>query len=128
MEYEIQSSQNDCEELKLLEEGLWQSNFRFDISKMEKFLAPDFFEFGRSGRIYQRADTLNVPSQEIPCVIPLINFKVRFISFDVAQITYISIVNYPEGEERSLRSSIWSRSDNKWQLKFHQGTPLKMDK
>ncbi|MDJ0536629.1 MAG: hypothetical protein QNJ70_29770 [Xenococcaceae cyanobacterium MO_207.B15] len=36
----------------------------------------------------------------------------------------ISIVNYPEGEKRALRSSIWSRTPQGWQIRFHQGTPL----
>lgn len=121
-------SHEEYKVLKLLEEGLWQSNFRFDIPKMEQVLAPDFFEFGRSGKVYLRADALNVTSQEIPCVFPLIDLKIRLINENIAQITYISIVNYPEGEERSLRSSIWSRSDDGWQLRFHQGTPLRIEK
>jgi hypothetical protein len=42
---------------------------------MEQVLAADFFEYGRSGRIYQRQDTLNIPSHEIAAQIPLINLK-----------------------------------------------------
>ncbi len=63
--------------LKTREEGLWQSKFRFDIQWMEQVLAADFFEYGRSGRIYQRQDTLNIPYQEIVALIPLINLKIR---------------------------------------------------
>lgn len=111
--------------LKLLEENLWKSNFRFDMAQMDRVLAPDFFEFGRSGRIYRRTDTLDVKKQDIPCKFPLVNFEIRSIDADTVQITYISNVDYPEGKETSLRSSIWSRINKRWQLRFHQGTPLR---
>ena len=91
---------------------------------MDKVLAPNFFEYGRSGRVYQREDTLAIPTEEIPAVIPLVNFKARPIDNNVVQITYISIVNYPHSEERALRSSIWLRTPKGWQLIFHQGTPI----
>ena len=68
--------------LKLLEENLWKSNFRFDMAQMDRVLAPDFFEFGRSGRIYRRTDTLDVKKQDIPCKFPLVNFKIRSIDAD----------------------------------------------
>lgn len=118
-------SQEDYDKLKILEEGLWQTEFRFHMNWMEKVLAEDFFEYGMSSRVYKRQDTLNVPVQEIKSKIPLENFKVHLIDKNVAQVTYISNVEY-EGElSRALRSSIWSFSGTEWLLKFHQGTPLK---
>jgi hypothetical protein len=41
----------DLENLKYLEESLWKSKTRFDLYHQEKVFAPDFFEFGRSGRV-----------------------------------------------------------------------------
>ena len=120
----MEISQQDYADLKILEESLWKSDSRFDISKMERVLAADFFEFGRSGKVYQRGDTLNAASQEIPAVFPLIDFQTRLINENTAQVTYKIVVNYKEGEEKSLRSSIWSFLDGRWQLRFHQGTPL----
>lgn len=120
----MEISPQDFEELKTLEESLWQTKFRFDLVKMNEVLAPDFFEYGRSGRVYRREDILAVPVQEISAVIPLVDFKVRLLDVDIVQLTYISVVNYPEGEQRALRSSIWSRTPSGWQLRFHQGTPL----
>ena len=120
-------NQEDYIRLKQLEEELWKSNFRFNVSKMEEVLASDFFEFGRSGKVYRRADTLNVISQEIRCLFPLTDLKIRLINKDTAQVTYVSHVDYLHGQEKSLRSSIWSRLDDRWQLRFHQGTPLKSE-
>ena len=91
---------------------------------MENILAEDFFEYGRSGKIYSRADCLAVPSCEIIAKIPLIDFKVREITADVFQTTYLSEV-FHEGElQKGLRSSIWLKTEKTWKLKFHQGTKL----
>jgi hypothetical protein len=97
---------------------------RFDLEKMDRILAPDFFEFGRSGRAYERADSLEIPAQQIKAKIPLLDFKVRLLDPDVAQTTYISIVTYEHGEKCARRSSVWSRSRDGWQLRFHQGTAI----
>ncbi len=117
----------EYQKLKFLEEGLWLTEYRFDKAWMEKVLAPDFFEYGMSSRVYQRQDTLDVPSQEIASLIPLRNFEVRLIDKNVAQVTYISVVNYDGKEFEALRSSLWSRKGEGWELRFHQGTPLTID-
>ena len=91
---------------------------------MERTLAPDFFEFGRSGRIYSREDTLGLESQPIDARLPLKNFEARLLSPDVALVTYISAVTYNGVEDIGNRSSIWSRTKIGWQLRFHQGTPV----
>ncbi|NQW18692.1 MAG: DUF4440 domain-containing protein [Chloroflexi bacterium] len=117
-------SDRDFDDLRQLEEGLWRSDVRFNIQRMEEVLAPDFFEFGRSSRTYSRAETLAVPAQEIDAVIPLRDFKVRPLNPDVAQVTYESEATYPSGKQRALRSSIWIRSSSGWRLIFHQGTPI----
>ncbi len=114
----------DAQELRRLEESLWREEVRFSMVEMESILAPDFFEFGRSSRVYTRVDTLAVPAQEIDAVLPLSDFKARLLDTNVAQVTYKSVVRYPAGDEQALRSSIWTRSGGKWALRFHQGTPI----
>ena len=42
------------QELRGLEESLWRAETRFDRKYMDAVLAPDFAEFGRSGRRYDR--------------------------------------------------------------------------
>jgi hypothetical protein len=120
----MEISSQDFEALRLLEEGLWRAHVRFDLEKMDRILAPDFFEFGRSGRAYERADTLGIQASQIKAKLPLPDFKVRLLDPDVAQATYVSIVSYENGEERARRSSIWSRTRDGWQLRFHQGTAM----
>lgn len=117
-------SEKDQKELKQLEESLWRSETRFDRAYMEQVLALDFFEFGRSGRVYQRKDTLNVPhEEEIPTTFPLHNFQIHSIDENTLLITYISEVAYKDGTQIGNRSSLWSKMDGTWRLRFHQGTP-----
>jgi hypothetical protein len=116
-------SEDDLADLVRLEEGMWREETRFDMTFMEKHLSDDFFEFGRSGRTYARAQTLAVPRQATDAVLPLPNLKVRLLGADVAQVTYDSAVTYDGVVEHAHRSSIWSRSGRTWLMRFHQGTP-----
>ncbi|HXV78292.1 MAG TPA: DUF4440 domain-containing protein [Candidatus Binatia bacterium] len=117
-------SKQDRDALERLEEELWREETRFHLDRMNKILAPDFFEFGRSGRVYQRVDTLAVPPQPIVAVLPLLDFTVRLLDQNIAQVTYKSAVSYDGVVESSRRSSLWSRTANGWVLRFHQGTPI----
>ncbi|HPI40235.1 MAG TPA: hypothetical protein PLJ21_05485 [Pseudobdellovibrionaceae bacterium] len=47
-------SNADIETLKTFEESPRKSETRFNLVHQEKVFAPDFFEFGRSGRRYTR--------------------------------------------------------------------------
>jgi len=111
----------DIEKLQELEESLWQDETRFDKEYMEQVLSPDFFEFGRSGRTYQREDTLSAPLQKINAKIPLKDFKVHTVSENVVLVTYISEVEDEELEVGN-RSSLWMKTKEGWKLRFHQGT------
>lgn len=115
-------STEEIEALEYLEESLWKTATRFDMEYMENILTPDFFEFGRSGKIYMRKDTLHgIHPQEIIATIK--NFEVHPVTEDVMQTTYISEVTYSDEIEVSNRSSIWVKTSSGWKLRFHQGTP-----
>ena len=120
----MELSSEDRRELERLEEELWRVDTRFDLRRMEEIMAPDFFEFGRSGRIYRRADTLAVSPRPIDATNPLPNFQARLIAPTVAQVTYDSAVKHDGVMERARRCSIWSRDADGWMLQFHQGTPF----
>jgi hypothetical protein len=116
-------SGEDKQLLQRLEEELWLEETRFDIPYMERLFAEDFFEVGRSGRIYRREDILSVPRQPIDAVIPLPDFDARLLTEDIAQVTYNSKVTYDGVVEKGRRSSIWFWTSSGWVLRFHQGTP-----
>ncbi len=117
-------SSEDREILASLEAELWREVTRFDNLRMQEMIAPDFWEIGRSGRVYQRADTLSVPRQPLDVVMPLPDFQVRLLASDIAQVTYQSVVTVAGAIEYARRSSIWSRTARGWVLRFHQGTPF----
>ena len=115
----------EAEELERLEESLWRTDTRFDREYMESILAPDFFEFGRSGRTYARDDTLSIEPSKIKAQLPLRDFKVVRLAEDVRLVTYTSEVWAEDGVELANRSSLWLRTTSGWMLKFHQGTPTR---
>ena len=116
-------SDEDKKTLQRLEEELWIEETRFDIPYMETLFAEDFFEIGRSGRVYSREDALVAPKQPLDAVIPLPDFDARLLTGDIVQVTYNSQVTYDGVPEKGRRSSLWSRTPDGWVLRFHQGTP-----
>src|SRR5436305_924063 len=118
---------DEHDELRRLEESLWRAETRFDRDHMSEVLAPDFFEFGRSGRVYRREDILKdlleAPAQPIDTIFSFAKFAVRSIAADVALVTYVSEVTYRGVKEVANRSSLWSRHAGGWRIRFHQGTP-----
>ncbi len=120
----ISLSLADQAELRRLEEAMWQQAHRFDLTFQEKHFAPDFVEFGRSGRVYSRAQVISTDSQPIAARLPLENLKFRVLDKDTVQLTYDSAAEYDGVMEYARRSSIWYRSANGWVMRFHQGTPF----
>ena len=118
----MELSEQDKQRLEQLEEGLWRSGTRFDREWMEHILAPGFFEFGRSGRVYSREDTLAMASRSIDA--RLDGLDARLLSADLAQVTYTTVETYAGEEQAANRSSLWSRTEGGWQLLFHQATPV----
>jgi hypothetical protein len=112
-------------EITQLEESLWRAETRFNRALMRETFADDFLEFGSSGRVYNLDDMLvDVDcSATINAAIPLPEFKARYLTDDVVQVIYVSEVVHGDRKEVGNRSSIWSRVDGKWRLRFHQGTP-----
>lgn len=116
-------SAEDAATLTRLEEDMWRAATRFDLTFQERYFAQDFFEFGRSGRIYTRPETIRSESQDIHAVLPLPNLTIRLIDAHTAQVTYNSQVTYGDKVEYGRRCSIWSRTEHGWIMRFHQGTP-----
>ena len=117
-------SERDHSTLVCLEENMWREATRFDPAFMQKALAVDFFEYGRSGKTYTRAQILAAPRQAIDAVIPLPNLTARLLDANTAQLTYDSAATFDGVVEYAHRSSIWSRTAHGWEMRFHQGTPF----
>ena len=102
---------------------MWRVESRFDLVFQEQRFASDFVEFGRSGRTYTREQIIYTAASPLQATLPLPNLKVRVLDVNTVQITYDSEATYEGVVEYAHRSSIWSRSEGRWVMRFHQGTP-----
>lgn len=84
----------------------------------DALLHPEFFEFGRSGRLWSRAEVLAELSDtgESP-----LRTDVQAIELapDCWQLSWRSL-----GARPAWRSSIWQHGAAGWQMRFHQATPI----
>jgi hypothetical protein len=116
-----------CAELMQLEEDMWRERTRYDLAFQERRFAPDFIEFGRSGQVYTREQSICTDPQQILAVLPLSNLSIRLLDTNTAQVTYDSQVTRAGNVQYAHRSSIWSRIEGVWVMRFHQGTPYVPD-
>jgi hypothetical protein len=108
-----------------LEEKLLRQETRNSPGEVATLLHPDFFEFGGSGTVWNRQQTIDRLAQEHPMERSLTDLSVGSLAADVTLVTYRAVGrDLASGNEwHSLRSSIWKLRDGRWQVIFHQGTP-----
>jgi hypothetical protein len=113
-------------ELLRAEMQLLDPAFRHDRDKVGAWLAPDFFEFGKSGRVFTRDAILEFLAAENYTPPVLEDFACRLIADNVVLVTYRTVGNNLKtgASESVLRASLWSRQSGKWNMRFHQGTPI----
>jgi hypothetical protein len=112
-------------QLRKLEESLLDTAVRRDGERLRQLLADDFLEFGSSGRVWTRKSIIDLLATETNFFPPQIEeFQCSFLSDKVALVTYRTVRTDAKTGERlaSLRSSIWTRTDGEWRMRFHQGT------
>lgn len=109
-----------------LETALTAPDTRRSSAWLKSVLAPDFREFGRSGRVYDFADVVDTLVAETASPdVSIQDFEVARVSDTIVLATYRSSRKGDDGDPRiSLRSSLWRREeDGFWRMIFHQGTP-----
>lgn len=112
--------------LQGLETQLHDSQVRSDARQLQALLHEDFMEFGRSGGVHARADTLDSLGNEAPGPqLVADGFALAHLGPDSALLTYRSASVAADGStgRHTLRSSVWQRTGQGWQMRFHQGTP-----
>jgi hypothetical protein len=113
--------------LQSLEEQLLDPAVRRNSELVATMLADNFIEFGSSGRIFTKASILEDLRNEPPRpASTLTDFATREISPSAILATYKATRRNLAGEitGQSLRSSLWIHLDGRWQITFHQGTPI----
>jgi ribonuclease HI len=97
-----------------LEYQLLTTACRADPTFVDRTLHPDFAEFGRSGQVWTREDTINALATDPSIAEQAEDVSAVELSDDVVLVTYRTV--------GALRSSIWVRHQGRWQMRFHQGT------
>lgn len=108
-------------QLRQLEDSILDPTMRADPARMRALLAPEFMEFGASGRVFDRDGIIAVLAAEPTRLARQARgFKVRLVAPGAALTTWR--VQRDDGIE-TLRSSVWQQqADGRWLMVFHQGT------
>lgn len=113
--------------IRALEESLLQPAVRRSAAELDALLADDFREFGSSGRAFGKREVVDLLADEAEHRFSLEDFQVRTLAPELVLATYrvVRTPVAPGGESHySLRSSIWKCESGRWQMAFHQGTPI----
>ena len=114
------------QELQQLEAELHHPGVRCSRARLERLLHPDFHEVGRSGQQYDRDTIIRfLASLETQPSVESGGYAVTALAEDCALLTYHSAHRQADGTMtgHALRSSVWRRDTQGWQLYYHQGTP-----
>jgi hypothetical protein len=111
------------ETIRLLEEKLLAPATRRSAVELDELLADGFIEFGRSGRVFNKQAVISRIQRDETDKMNLSDFKIVILAPDIILATYYARKMEADGQKSySLRSSIWRRAGDKWQMFFHQGT------
>lgn len=113
---------DDIETVLGLERELQLPSVRRDRERVLALLAPEFTEIGASGRVWGRAEVVELLSGETDGAEPIEvhDLEGRALASDIVLVTWISA----RGGRRAHRSSLWRRYAEGWRLVHHQGTPV----
>jgi hypothetical protein len=101
--------------LRHLEERLLTST---SGEELRLLLADEFREFGASGNTYEKPEVIALLLKTNPRTAELRDLRIMELCEGVVLLTYQAIV----ASRSTNRSSIWRRTESRWQLIFHQGT------
>ena len=106
------------DELIRLEQGFYDPTLRLSRERLEKFLAPDFFEFTSNGKNLDREAVIQAVLQGGGAIATTKDFSSRPLGAGLVLLTYRCTQN----GITTLRSSIWASRAQGWQVLFHQAT------
>lgn len=107
-----------------LELSLINPKVRRSADELSTLLADDFIEFGSSGIIYNKPDTIErLVATTINVEYKISNYGLKILSDNIIQATFKADRIIDDKASSSLRTSMWRKSDiGEWQMFFHQGT------
>lgn len=113
-----------------LEKSLLRDDVIASQSQVDALLHDEFIEYSQSGLSYGKDAVLANCEGYTPSATPreAYGFSARFLSDDLVQVLFetASVPKTQQTKRKALRSSLWKREGEQWQMIFHQGT-LKAD-
>jgi hypothetical protein len=113
-----------------LEVALLQPEVRRSAKRISELLSDDFIEFGMFGKKYTKQDFVellpNSKEEEFEKY-EASEFVAKQIALDTVLLTYKATIEFFKTGEKiwTLRSSIWQKRGDEYQMVFHQGTVIK---
>lgn len=98
------------------ERHLLEPTVRADAAALDLLLHRDFVEIGRGGRVWHRQDIIEALVAEPQVTGEPEDFEVDELAYGNALVLYTL--------DGVRRSSIWIRESGRWQIRFHQATPI----
>jgi hypothetical protein len=117
--------QEEVEMFKNFETSLHKKEVRNSREKVGRLIADDFIEFGKSGGIFYKKDTLDgLEGEKADLEIEVTDFTARTLAPEVVLTTYkATMIDSDNATKVSTnRSSVWIKRNGRWQITFHQGT------
>jgi ribonuclease HI len=109
----------DIDAVVELEQELLDPEVRSDFGQLAYLLHPDYREVGQSGRLWDRDETVEALGEEAQRHEAFELLEASRLAPDLIQVLYRT----ESRNGSALRSSLWQRTEGRWRLRFHQGTP-----
>lgn len=111
------------EHIQQLELKLLHTNWQKTSDQLESLLAPEFEEISHNGQVSSRPEVIHwLLSKNPNDKWSLTNFKIKILSPDLVLAIYHAKKIDNTNSNGSIRSSIWQRDANGWNLLFHQAS------
>lgn len=114
--------------LVMLEKDLVRAEKMHNLQFIDEVLAPEFLEIAGNGRLYTKAEIMEVVKDIQIDDYALDGFRVLNVRDDLGIVTYEAAVRASyKGQSfpaRNSLSSVWRRQKGRWQMVFHTSTPI----
>jgi glyoxylase I family protein len=109
-----------------LEQALLGRETRQSASRLEALIADDFLEIGASGKFHDKEAMVRLLPDAPDIHFITHDLQAKEVSPGTVLLTYELEMKTPRHRAtlRSQRSSLWMQRGDRWQIVFHQGTPL----
>jgi len=106
------------------EKDFFRKDFCTQKRNLDARIHNDFVEFGKSGQVHTRQETVDALScLTADRAISIRDFRIRIRDGRTVVLNYVSV--HEDTGVQALRTSVWANSEGEWKICFHQGTEIR---